>query len=93
MIPLVTRRSYFVVKLIVSSVCCNRFLALWGRSIIEVSFYAEALEPQTIDIIMVTVYALFTPMIDSISNFIDVFMWQNRFRFIQSRCRQSISSK
>ena len=70
-----------------SAVCCNKFLTLWDlvSSVFEVSFWAEALEPWTIDIIMGTMSPLSTPVTDNISNLIDAYMWWDRFGFFQSR--------
>ena len=58
MFPLVARRRHDFVKLILSSVCCNKVLTLWdlAGSVFEVSFWGEALERCTIDIVMGTVY-------------------------------------
>ena len=46
-LPLIARRRRNFHKLVLSAVCCNKFLTLWDlvSSIFEVSFWAEVLEP------------------------------------------------
>ena len=94
-VPLVARRGHNFIKLMLSSVCCNKLLALWNlvSSVFEVSFWAEALEPYTIYTILGTMSPLSTPVTDSISNLIDVYMWQDRFGLIQSRFGRPGSSE
>ena len=60
-------------------------------SVFEVSFWAQALEPKTIDMIMGTMSALSMSVTDNISNLIDAYMWRDRFEFFPSRSRQSLS--
>ena len=60
-------------------------------SVSEASFWAKALELKTIDIIMGTMSSFCTPVTDNAGNLIDAYVWQDRFIFIQSRCRQSLS--
>ena len=90
MLPLIARRRRDCLKLILCAVCCSKFLALWDlvSSALEVSFWAEAFKPYTIDIIMGTMSPLSTPVTDNISN-----LRGDRFRSFQSRSRQSISHK
>ena len=90
MLPLIARRGRDCLKLILSAVCCSKFLTMWDlvSSALEVSFCAEAFEPYTIDIIMGTVSPLSTPVTDNINNLID-----DRFRFFQRRSRQCLSHK
>ena len=45
--PLSARRIRDCLKLVLSAVCCNKFLTLWDlvSSVFEVSFWAKAFEP------------------------------------------------
>ena len=47
MLPLIAIRRSDFLKMMLSAVCCNKFLTLWDlvSSAFEVSFRAEALEP------------------------------------------------
>ena len=47
MLPLIARRRRDCLKLMLSAVCCNKFLTLWDlvSSVFEVSFWAKAFEP------------------------------------------------
>ena len=47
MLPLIARRRRGCLKLMLSAVCCNKFLTLWDlvSSVFEVSFCAKAFEP------------------------------------------------
>ena len=76
MFPFIARTRHGFLKLVLSGVCCNKFLTLWDlvSSVFEVSFRAEAFEPYTIDVIMRTMSPLSTPVTDSISNLIDAYM-------------------
>ena len=46
MLPLIARRRRDCLKLMLSVVCCNKFLILWNlmSSVFEVSFWAKAFE-------------------------------------------------
>ena len=46
-LPLIARRARGCLKLVLSAVCCNKFLTLWDlvSSVFEVSFWAKAFEP------------------------------------------------
>ena len=93
MLLLIARRRRDYLKLMLSAVCYNTFLTLWDlvSSVFEVSFWAEALEPYTIYIIIGILFPLSTPVTDNISNLIDAYMWGGRFGFSPSRSRQSLS--
>ena len=47
MLPLIARRRRDCLKLMLSAVCCDKFLTLWDlvSSVFEVSFWAKAFEP------------------------------------------------
>ena len=47
MLPLIARRRRDCLKLMLSTVCCDKFLTLWDlvSSVFEVSFWAKAFEP------------------------------------------------
>ena len=47
MLPLIARRRRDCLKLMLSAVCCNKFLTLWDlvSSVFEVSFWTKAFEP------------------------------------------------
>ena len=93
MLPLIARRRRDFLKLMMSAVCCNKFLALWDlvSSVFEVSVWTEAFEPGTIDITMGTMSLLSTPVTNIISNLTGAYMWRDRFGFFQSKSRQSLS--